>query len=228
MRYTGTKFSASEAEQICRETRVRIRLAEQSSRDESIQRRDSSAGIVHKTIDDARIPVSSAADAQQITNWTEWVDARIEARAAVQCEAVGEMLAELGHALDGVRRDLQLLRNQFELDIKIDRRIAALNSEVAQARQQAPDFQRDLNTLQAQVDKLQKSAGALRAQNSTLEFKYNKLAGEQQTNKEKVTLTAVQMTSIGGQTREVLERLRNSGFVLSEEVEPFGPPGLLS
>jgi chromosome segregation ATPase len=226
MRYTGSKFSAAEAEQICRETRVRLR-AEQSSRDENIRRRDQNIDVVHKTIDDARVPVSSAADAQ-ITSWVEWVDTRIEARAQVQCEAVGEMLAELGHALDGVRHELQLLRNQVELEIKLDRRIAALNSEVAQARQQAPNFQRGLDNLEGQVEKLKKTAGALRAQHSTLEFKYNKLAGEQQTNKEKVTLTAVQLTSIGGQTREVLQRLRNSGFVLSEEVEPFGHPGLLS
>ena len=181
MRYTGTKFSDAEAEQICRETRVRIRLADKSGpRDESIRRRDSSAGIVlHMTRDDARVSSSPPADAQQITNWTEWVDERIEQRAQVQCEAVGEMLAELGHELDGVRRDLQLLRNQFELEIKLDRRIQALNAEVATARQQAPDFQRDLNTLQAQVEKLQKSAAKMRAEHSTLEFKHNQLAGEQ-------------------------------------------------
>jgi hypothetical protein len=51
MRYTGNKFSAEEAEQIMREVRVRLRL-----RDESIRQQARGADIVYKTIDDARVP----------------------------------------------------------------------------------------------------------------------------------------------------------------------------
>jgi chromosome segregation ATPase len=215
MRYAGSKFTAAEAEQIRRTSRAH--LAEKPE----IRRRDSSNDVIHKTNADARVaPASEPEDAQ--TSWAEWVDARIESRALVQCEAIGEVVAALEHALDCVRRDVQLLRDQVEVEVevKLDRRVAALNSEVEKARSQAPDFASDLSDLQEDVEKLQKTAGWLRAQHSTLEFNQKQL--EQQTNKQKVTLTAVQLSAVGGATREVLQRLRDSGFDL------MGPSGLPS
>jgi biopolymer transport protein ExbD len=46
------------------------------------------------------------------------------------------------------------------------------------------------------------------------------LDAEQQKNRQQVSLTAVKMTAFGEQTREVLERLRENGFDLVEEMQP--------
>jgi hypothetical protein len=51
MRYTGTKYTNEEAEQICRETRVRLRLYDE----EKIRQRDRAASLIYKTIEDARV-----------------------------------------------------------------------------------------------------------------------------------------------------------------------------
>lgn len=220
MRYTGTQYSEQEVEDIMRE--VRVRLAQKPKhRDEGIRRRDhGDDGVVRKTNDNARIEAASAsaADAQPVP-WTEWVDSRIEARleahAQVQCDAVAEYVE---HQLNEIRRDLKLLRKEFEVEIKLDHRIAALNTEVAQARQQAPNFQSGLDSLEVQIEKLRKSMGALRAQHSTLEY------NQRQLDKEKVTLTAVRVSAVGEATREVLRRVRDSGVDLDGMV----PSGLLS
>jgi hypothetical protein len=51
MRYTGTKYTNEEAEQIMREVRVRLRLYDE----ENIRQRERGVAIVYKTIDDARV-----------------------------------------------------------------------------------------------------------------------------------------------------------------------------
>jgi hypothetical protein len=195
MRYNGSKFSEEEASRIRREAAWHLRLPDPESgarksdrRDAGVihkdrddaRRRDSGAGVgvVHKTIDDARV----AAD-DQANSWAEWVEAKIEERVAVLCEATGECVAALEHALEreiaGVRRDLQLLRNQVEVELKLDHRVAALKSEVARARSQAPDFKSDLSDLQEDVENLAKTAARLRAELSTVEFKQSQLAADQ-------------------------------------------------
>lgn len=223
MRYTGTRHTQEEAEAIMREARARL-ADKPAPRDERIRRRDHGADMIYKTVENARTPASetSVADAQTVS-WTEWVDARIAAaieyHAQIECDATAEYVE---HGLREIRRELKLLRDQVEVEIKLNNRIAALNTEVAQARQQAPDFRSDLNGLQAQVDKFQKSVGRLGAEHSMLEYRQRQ--AEQREAKEKVTLTAVQLSAVGQTTREIMRKLRDSGFDLSG----MAPSGLLS
>jgi hypothetical protein len=51
MRYTGTKYTNEEAEQIMRETRARLKSGV----------RRHAAGVVYKTIGDARVPAVDGA-----------------------------------------------------------------------------------------------------------------------------------------------------------------------
>jgi septal ring factor EnvC (AmiA/AmiB activator) len=214
MRYTGTKFTEQEAEQIMRETRVR--LAEKPKpRADGMRRRDHGADVVYKTNADAHEPAAEVSVADAQTSWAEWVDARVYGLLEVMRDAVAEHLES---ELNVIRQDVAQLRKQVEVEIKLDHRIASLNAEVAKARSQAPDFKSDLSDLQEDVEKLQRSVGVLRARNSTLEFQQAQIKADQRQNKEKVTLTAVQLTSIGSQTREVMQRLRDSGFDLSAEM----------
>jgi chromosome segregation ATPase len=177
----------------------------------SLRRRDSSNGVVHKTNSDARVAANNQAD----YSWTEWVAAEIEDRVSVLREAfvqhfeeaLDEVVARLETGINGVRRDLNWLRNHVDANLALSHQVSALKSEVAKARSEAPDFKSDLSDLQEDVEKLQKTAGWLRARHSTLEF------NQRQAEKEKVTLTAaVQLSAVGGATREVMQRLRASGF----------------
>jgi predicted nucleic acid-binding Zn-ribbon protein len=221
MRYTGTQHTQQEAESIMRDVRIRLRSEKPGPRDEKpgheVRRRDNVGGfgVVHKTIENARV-----AAADQPSDWAEWeaqIEAKIEERVSVLREAfvqhfeaaLDEVVDRLEIGINGVRRDLNWLRNHVDANLALSHQISALKSEVARARSQAPDFQSELSDLQEDVEKLQKTAGSLRAQHSTLEFR------QRQAEKEKVTLTAVQLSAVGGATREVLQRLRASGLDLS-------------
>ena len=64
----------------------------------------------------------------------------------------------------------------------------------------------------------------LRGQTSQLEFAQKQIETEQTKNRQQVTLTAAQLSTIGGQTRQVLEELRANGI----DFEEWTPSGLAS
>ena len=106
----------------------------------------------------------------------------------------------------------------MKLNLKSE--LAAARAEVEELRQQAPDFKAELDGLREQVAKQQKTISRLRGEQSQLAYAQQRLDAEQQKNRQQVTLTAVQLTAIGGQTREVLERLRENGVDFIEEWSP--------
>lgn len=101
-------------------------------------------------------------------------------------------------------------------EVALERGLAALKTEVAEARRLQPNFEGKLNVLQGQIEKVQKTTSRLRAEQSTLEFKQRKVVQD----------TTVKLTGIGKQTREVLQRLRENGFELMDEMR--SPSGRVS
>ncbi len=84
-------------------------------------------------------------------------------------------------------------------EVGLERGLAKLKSEVAEARQQAPSFKAELEGLRAEVATQEKTISRLRAEQSQLGF------GLRQTDK-RMTLTTFELTAVGGATREALER----------------------
>jgi chromosome segregation ATPase len=161
------------------------------------------------------------------------VDARIEQKGDVILEAVGEALGQLFDkeqasiqaALDKRDHAIQALRDEVEIKIGLGRKLAKLKAEVEQARQQAPSFKSELESLRKQVVRQEKIISRLRGEQSQLAFAQQQLDAEQQKGRREITLTAVQLTAFGEQTREVLQRLRESGADFFDE---WGPSGLSS
>jgi chromosome segregation ATPase len=120
------------------------------------------------------------------------------------------------HELESLQRELGTLRNEVELKLNLKSELAAARVEVEELRQRAPSFEHQLNGLQGQIEKVQKTTSRLRAEHSILEYQQKQLDAEQQKNRQQVSLTAVRMTAIGAQTRTALEALRENGFDLWE------------
>jgi chromosome segregation ATPase len=120
------------------------------------------------------------------------------------------------HELESLQRELGTLRNEVELKLNLKSELAAARAEVEELRQRAPSFEHQLNGLQGQIEKVQKTTSRLRAEHSILEYQQKQLDAEQQKNRQQVSLTAVRMTAIGAQTRTALEALRENGFDLWE------------
>jgi chromosome segregation ATPase len=115
---------------------------------------------------------------------------------------------------ESLQRELGTLRNEIELKLNLKSELAAARVEVEELRQRAPSFEHQLNGLQGQIEKVQKTTSRLRAEHSILEYQQKQLDAEQQKNRREVTLTAVKLTTFGEQTREVLQRLQENGFDL--------------
>jgi chromosome segregation ATPase len=229
MRYTGTKYSQTEAEAIMSSARATVRLCE------NLQQRDGTHRFVTKTLDHARVAEPKPAPQPQqmeaqTASWVEWVDGRIEQMRDFILDTVGQALGELldkEHAsfqvaLDKRDRAIEMLRDEIEIKIGLGRKLAKLKAEVAEAQQQAPNFKAELDGLQEQVAKQQKIISRLRGEQSQLAYAQKQLDSEQQKNRQQVSLTAVKLTTIGAQTRTALEALRENGFDLWEMESPSG------
>jgi hypothetical protein len=158
------------------------------------------------------------------------VDMRIKQTADVVLDAAGTVIGcerkDFQAALDKrdreielLRRELGTLRAEVELKLKLKSELAALKTEIEQARRLQPNFDGKLNVLQAQVEKLTKQTTRLRAGHSTLDY-------QRQQSDKRMTTTRLEVTSVGEQTREVLQRLRASGFDLMDETA--SPSGFVS
>jgi chromosome segregation ATPase len=158
------------------------------------------------------------------------VDARIEEKGDLILEAVGEALGQLFDkqhasiqaALDKRDHAIQALRDEVEIKIGLGRKLARLKAEVAEARQQAPSFKSELESLRKEVARQEKVISRLRGEQSQLAYAQQQLDAEQQKNRQQVSLTAVKLTTIGAQTRTVLEALHENGFNIWEMDSPRG------
>jgi chromosome segregation ATPase len=88
-----------------------------------------------------------------------------------------------------------------------------------------PDsFKAELTELREQVRKQQTLITRLRGQASQAEFSQRELDKALQKDRREVTLTVAQISTIGAQTRTVLEGLRDAGI----DIEDWAPTGLAS
>ena len=91
-------------------------------------------------------------------------------------------------------------------EVALERGLAALKTEVAEARRLQPNFEGKLNVLQGQIEKVQKTTSRLRAEQSTLEFKQRKvvqdttvkLTWHRQTNARSVAAVAREWVRVDG------------------------------
>jgi predicted RNase H-like nuclease (RuvC/YqgF family) len=148
------------------------------------------------------------------------------ARLKVQIAEARQMQPNFGQALDKRDREIENLWREIKLlrdEVGLERGLSKLKSEVAAAREMQPNFESELDGLRKEIAKHEKTISRLRGQISQLEFVQKQLETEQTKNRQQVTLTAVQLTAFGEQTREVLQRLREAGVDFIEEWSPSGP-----
>jgi DNA repair exonuclease SbcCD ATPase subunit len=125
--------------------------------------------------------------------------------------------------LESLQRELSTLRSEVELKLNLKGELAAARTEVEELRQRAPSFEHQLDGLEKEVAKQEKTIRRLRGEQSQLAYAQKQLDAEQQKNRREVSLTVTQMTaSIGAQTREILHRLQENGFDLGEMESPSG------
>jgi predicted nucleic acid-binding Zn-ribbon protein len=161
--------------------------------------------------------------------WAE-VDRRIEEKLNAAIETVGKAVGELldkqheslQSALDRRDAKIEALHHEIEIKVGLRRRLDRLQSEITAARQQAPDFKAELDGLREKVAKQEKLITRLRGEQSILDYAQKELAAEQRKSRHEISVTAIEVTSIGGATREVLERLRAEGIDFIEEWAPSG------
>jgi predicted RNase H-like nuclease (RuvC/YqgF family) len=163
------------------------------------------------------------------------VDDRIAQSQNVITEATGEVIASERRDLQAalkkrddqinlLRRELRTLRTEVDVKLKLAGELAAAQVEIAALRQRAPSFEAELVGLRETVEKQQKMITRLLSQQSQLEFAQKQVEAAQQKDRREVTLTAVQLTAFGQQTRQVLEQLRDAGV----DFENWAPMGLAS
>jgi chromosome segregation ATPase len=125
-------------------------------------------------------------DARTQAGWVEWIDARVETKSKYILEVVKEAFNQFTDeqyksfqaALDRRDHAIQALRDEVEIKIGLSRKLARLKAEIAEARQQAPNFKAELTGLQEEIAKQQKTIVHLRAENSTLEYRQKEFDGE--------------------------------------------------
>ena len=228
MNHTGGKYTEAQAAAIMAEAHANLR-----QHDEDMRQRDGVGKIVHKTIDNARVDDAPVARADSEMSWWQWTDARIAAAIERQADFDSEGLRQgidkihdaVQAALDKRDREIENLRREIKMlrdEVGLERGLAKLKAEVDRARQQAPSFKSELNGLQEKVAKQEKLITRLRGEASQLAYRQQQLDSQQQKDRREVTLTAVQLTAIGGQTRSVLETLRANGVDFIEEWAPSG------
>jgi chromosome segregation ATPase len=143
-------------------------------------------------------------------------------------EVIGSERKDFQRALDRrdaeiklLRREVGALRSEVELKLKLKRELAAAQTEIAALRERAPSYESELNGLREELAKQQKIITRLRGEQSQLSFALKQLEAEQRQNHQRLKLTAIELTSVGSATREVLERLQADGFDLIGEVQPL-------
>jgi hypothetical protein len=229
MNYTGEKFTDAQAAQIMAQAHAHLRQRD----DEDIRRRGADR-IVYKTTNNAAtlVPVSEPVPAQetttmdaQTTSWVEWIDGRIEQVGDTIFGAVGEVIAserkDFKRALDKRDREIKSLRREIKMlrdEVGLERGLAALKAEVSAARIEVtesrrlqPHYEGKLNVLEGRIEKVTKQISRLRGEQSQLDFR-------QRESSKRMTMTKIELTSVGEQTREVLQRLHANGFELMDEM----------
>jgi hypothetical protein len=146
--------------------------------------RDGADRFVTKTVDHARVadaPQQQTMDAQT-ASWVGWVDERINGAVEVCAEEINKLLDKVyddfGRALAKRDQEIKLLRDEIEIKIGLGRKLARLKAEVAEARQQAPNFKAELARLQEENAQQEKRIVRLRAQNSMLEYQQKQVDKE--------------------------------------------------
>jgi hypothetical protein len=250
MRYVGQKYTSAEATAIMESARATVRQVDEDRQQwaeencrremEALRQRDGAdrqhggaPRFVVKTRDHARAaPEPAAAQTMdaQTASWCAWVDARIDQKINAIVKAMDQELGELfdkqheslQSALD--RRDaaIKALRDEVEIKLGLSRKLARLKSEITEARAMQPNFQAELDSLREQNAKLQKTVTRLRGAMSEVQFAQQQLETQQEKNRREVSVTAVQMTTYGQKTREVLEFLRAEGIDFIDEWAPSG------
>ena len=163
-----------------------------------------------------------AAAATTANNFWNEIDQRIEHSRVVLEEAVGGVIAserrEFHEALrrrddriKDLKREVATLRTQVEVELRLASQLAAAKAEIAELRQRAPDLRSEMADLRATAERQQKLITRLRAEASQLNFGLRQMETARQKDRYAATLTSVEITNIGGATREVLERLRAEG-----------------
>jgi DNA repair exonuclease SbcCD ATPase subunit len=189
-------------------------------------------GVLSETCVQQREDLQAALDRRDrtIQGLRDELEAKVDARIEQRCSGIVETLGALSEslvtqqrinqaALDQSNRELKGLRNEIEIRINLDRKLARAQRQIDQARQRQPDFEAQLTALQAELNQSTTEVAALkekllrvRGEQSLLDF------GLKQTEK-RVTLTSIEVSNIGAQTRTALEALREIG-----DWEPPGPP----
>jgi chromosome segregation ATPase len=157
------------------------------------------------------------------------LEAKVDARIEQRCSGIVATLGTLSEslvtqqkvnqaALDQHDREIKGLRNEIEVRITLDRKLARTQRALEAAQRRQPNFEAELNALQEKFDQstteiaaLKKQLLRVRGEQSQLDF------GLKQTEK-RMTLTSIEVSSIGAQTRTALEALREIG-----DWEPPGP-----
>ena len=174
--------------------------------------------------------MASVARAGSAQPWWSWTQDHVEARIRFLREVVGAAIVserdDFQEALDKRDREIKSLRREVQMlrdEVGLERGLAALKAEVVEARQVQPTYDNQLNDLQSQVEKLQKQTIRVRAEQSTLAYKQQHLSTVEFTHRR---ATSIKLTNIGEQTRQVLQRLRENGFDLVDEMR--SPSGQVS
>ena len=168
---------------------------------------------VHRWDDGASVPAAGDDDISSLEEAIGTVIARLFDKANDNIQAA---LAKRDREIESLRREIKMLRDEVGLErglAKLRTEVEEARSEVAETRRLAPNFEGKLNVLQGQVEKLARTTSKLRAGQSQLDFRL------QQTGKH-VAMTRIEVSHVGEQTREVLQRLRASGFDLMDGMQP--------
>ena len=160
-----------------------------------------------------------------------WVDERINERINEKLGPLAEALETFAEActnrLDRHDAKLKGLRDELDIRINLGRQVVKLKAEIAEARRQEPDFRAELDDLRKQTVEQQAIILKLRGEACQLRYALDQLETEQRQSHQRLKMTAIEVTSVGSATREVLQRLQEvEGFELMGEVG--SPSGLVS
>jgi hypothetical protein len=182
-----SKFSPEQRRKIICEARANARR-----RDDVAATRAGAPSLVYKRRDNARVadaaPVAAAVAVQHDTStWAGWVEQRLEERAAITNDAVGEVIgtvaAELRAEVKALRRELKVLRRE----VGVERSLRDARSDLARLHraipQQLPVIEARLAaeqvSLRHELDATKERLSKVRTNQSTMDFKLSKLAREQ-------------------------------------------------
>jgi hypothetical protein len=157
----SSRFSVAQRTGILAEARANAAKREFGTPERTSESTRSSSRqfeIVHKTqVNDAagsppaRAPSGRRTSVESVSdlNWWEWVDRRIDARLEAAAEGMGRVLGEFHdealREVAAVKRELELLRQEFAVlrdQVGLERGLRDLREEVEQARSEVPGWPR--------------------------------------------------------------------------------------